>query len=314
MKISVILPCFNGAATLTVQLEALTQQQWSGGWDVIVVNNGSTDESMVIVAQYCQRLPDLRIVEAHNPAEKRQGVAHSYTVGMQAAGGDAFVFCEADDEVSPTWLEEMGQALETHDFVVAALEYHRLNPDWLIGAEDWLQQSADVGLSTISPPLYLPYGSGCSFGLRRSVYETVGDPDLACMASWDTDYCWRAHQAGIELHFAASAVIHYRLRQTSAQRYRQSRNWAEAHVVLLKKYAPPKGPVKLLKHFVRKSWGVVYQMLKLVLYLNSKKRRLDWLGSLGWSMGELQGSFKYLLKRPELSLSLFPTQLTKGSR
>ncbi|QYO63482.1 glycosyltransferase family 2 protein [Leptolyngbya sp. 7M] len=66
MKLSVVLPCFNGAKTIAVQLEALTKQHWLEGWEVVVVNNGSTDGSMAIVEQYRDRLPGLRIVEARS--------------------------------------------------------------------------------------------------------------------------------------------------------------------------------------------------------------------------------------------------------
>ena len=78
MRLSVILPCFNGAATIAVQLEALTRQTWSDGWEVVVCNNGSTDASMAIVAEYRDRLPGLRIVEVHEgtgPAEQRPRLA-----------------------------------------------------------------------------------------------------------------------------------------------------------------------------------------------------------------------------------------------
>ncbi|MCY7394267.1 MAG: glycosyltransferase, partial [Leptolyngbyaceae cyanobacterium CAN_BIN12] len=74
MKLSVILPCFNGAETIAVQLEALTRQSWAGEWEVIVVNNGSTDNSMEIVKRYRDRLQNLQIVNAYQPPEPRRGV------------------------------------------------------------------------------------------------------------------------------------------------------------------------------------------------------------------------------------------------
>ncbi|MDB5945273.1 MAG: putative b-glycosyltransferase, Glycosyltransferase Family 2, partial [Ramlibacter sp.] len=130
MKLSVILPCFNGAATIAVQLDALIRQQWPGGWEVIVVNNGSTDRSMEIVEQYRDRLPGLSIVQAHVPGTARLGVPHSYNCGIKAATGEAFVFCEADDEVAPGWLMAMGKALAQHDFVAARLDHEKLNDEW----------------------------------------------------------------------------------------------------------------------------------------------------------------------------------------
>ena len=92
MKLSVILPCFNGAQTIAVQLDALTCQAWPGGWELIVVNNGSTDSSMEIVEAYRSRLLELQIVQAHVPDTVRLGVPHSYNTGINAATGEAFVF------------------------------------------------------------------------------------------------------------------------------------------------------------------------------------------------------------------------------
>lgn len=293
MKLSVILPCFNGARTIAIQLEALARQQWTGVWELIVVNNGSTDQSMTIVEQYRNCFPDVKIVDAYKSSGQRRGVAYSYTVGLEAATGDAFVFCEADDEVGTGWLAAMAEALEQHDFVASALEYSRLNQAWLV-ANAWGQQSAGVGLSTMSPPLFLPYASGCSFGMKRIVYETVGAPDETCMAAWDTDYCWRAHLAGIELHFAPEAVLHYRLRHKHLERYRQGLKWAESHAVLLRKYSQPFSAFKLLRYFVRKGWAFLTHLLKLVLCLHSRKRFAEWVWGLGWTIGELQGAFKYL--------------------
>ena len=131
MKLSVILPCFNGAETIAVQLQALVGQHWPGGWELIVVNNGSTDRSMEIVDTYRDRFRHLTVAQAHVPNTPRLGVPHSYNTGIKAATGDAYVFCEADDEVAPGWLAAMGHALTQHDFVVARLDHRKLNAEWL---------------------------------------------------------------------------------------------------------------------------------------------------------------------------------------
>ena len=73
MKLSVILPCINGAETIAVQLEALTRQSWAGEWEVIVVNNGSTDNSMEIVERYRDRLQNLQIVNAATDLSRDSG-------------------------------------------------------------------------------------------------------------------------------------------------------------------------------------------------------------------------------------------------
>ncbi|HEY4573152.1 MAG TPA: glycosyltransferase family A protein, partial [Thermoanaerobaculia bacterium] len=104
MKLSVVIPCLNAAATLGVQLAALTRQSWPGGWEVIVADNGSTDGSREIVESYRGRLPGLALVDASD----RRGQAHARNLGAAAATGDALLFCDADDEVAPGWMEALG--------------------------------------------------------------------------------------------------------------------------------------------------------------------------------------------------------------
>ena len=82
MKLTVIIPCFNAANTIAVQLEALAQQHWCEPWEVIVSNNGSTDETVAIVEQYQKKLPNLRIVDSSDQG----GAAHARNVGALAAG------------------------------------------------------------------------------------------------------------------------------------------------------------------------------------------------------------------------------------
>ena len=123
VKLSVIIPCYNGAKTIAVQLEALAFQQWSEPWEVIIADNGSTDDSIAIVERYRHRLPHLRIVDA----SARKGQPYALNVGAQAASGEALVFCDADDEVGPGWLAAMGEALSKYDFVACRFETKKLN-------------------------------------------------------------------------------------------------------------------------------------------------------------------------------------------
>lgn len=298
MKLSVILPCFNGAETIAVQLEALTRQSWAGEWEVIVVNNGSTDNSMEIVERYRDRLQNLQIVNAYQPPEPRRGVTHSYAVGFQAATGDAFLLCEADDEVGEGWLTALGNSLQEHQFVAAAIEYTKLNRNWLVG-KGWQQQSVEVGLPTIWRPRYLPhvfqplydlpYASGCSLGLQRSVYEAIGNPDEACTASWDIDYCYRANLAGIPLQFVPNAAVHYRLRTQMRAHYRQGKNWGMSHVVLYQKYDPTITPFRVFKHYGRSILKLLLQILSIFPNLASRKGFTQWIWAFGWCIGDLQG-------------------------
>ncbi|NJL47116.1 MAG: glycosyltransferase family 2 protein [Leptolyngbyaceae cyanobacterium SM2_5_2] len=133
------------------------------------VNNGSTDNSVEIVERYRPYLPALTIVQAYTPPEPRFGAFHSYNEGFKVATGDAFVLCEADDEVGEGWLRAMGNSLLNHGFVVARMDYRKLNAPWLLGISGERQQETEIPRVPCYP--YLLHAWGCTFGLRRSVYE-----------------------------------------------------------------------------------------------------------------------------------------------
>lgn len=87
MKLSVIVPCWNAAPTIEDVFRGLLDQAWSDEWEVIVADNGSTDDLRHVVARYEGQLPGLRIVDA----SARRGAAHARNVGVKAATGRGIV-------------------------------------------------------------------------------------------------------------------------------------------------------------------------------------------------------------------------------
>src|SRR5258708_12899377 len=79
--LSVVIPCLNAGDVLARQLEALATQAWDGTWDVIVADNGSTDETREVAASFDPRLPSLRIVDASD----QRGRQHARNVGARVA-------------------------------------------------------------------------------------------------------------------------------------------------------------------------------------------------------------------------------------
>lgn len=289
IKLSVILPCYNGASTIAVQLEALAQQAWPGGWEVIVVNNGSTDHSMDIVGRYRGRLPDLKIVEAYVPGTPRPGVPHSYNTGIKAATGDAFVFCEADDEVAPGWLAAMGRALTQHGFVAARLDHRKLNDEWLHPAVGDGYQSRGLFRQPSFP--HFVSASACGFGLRRSLYEKLGPLDVNFPIVHDGEYCWRAQLQGHEVHFEPEALVYYREKSGFKSRYRQGLSWGKDTTRMHHYYGSPEGRLSLprqLFSMARFLPSGIRAVLSYALKRPHARQRLgNWIWDWGWSTGKL---------------------------
>ena len=284
MKLSVVIPCFNAADTIAVQLKALANQHWSEPWEVIVSDNGSTDDSVAIIETYKQKLP-MRIVDSSD----QPGASHARNVGVLAAASEAIAFCDADDEVAPGWVAAMGEALMQHEFVACRREYKKLNEPWTLKYRRKAQLAQVDSLQDYDYPPYLPYASSSTLGVRKSVHEAVGGYDETLLRLQDTDYCWKIQLAGTKLQFIPEAVVHYRFRHSIAGLYQQAHLWGEYNVLLYKKYRPLGMPAISLHKGV-KGW---LRLLKNFPQLLSKDERAFWMKSFAWRMGRLQGSIKY---------------------
>jgi GT2 family glycosyltransferase len=230
MELSVILPTHNGAQTIGLQLEALARQEWSGEWELVVVDNCSEDETRAIVEQYRDRFPSLRIVDA----AERAGISYAINSGIEEARGTSIVICNDDDEVAPGWLEAMGDALRSHELVAGSLEHELLNKWWMIGVRGTPQRD---GLPVWGFLPYMPFAFGATIGIRRSLHEAIGGFDEAMKpAAEDMDYCWRLQLAGAEIHFVPEAVVHYRMRDDLVGLWRQAHSYGIGNVLVYKKH------------------------------------------------------------------------------
>src|SRR5215213_3208362 len=116
--ISVIIPVRNGAGTIEAQLAALSRQSWDGAWELIVADNGSTDDTVRRVQDAAHSLPAVRIVDA----SARRGPSFARNAGARAAEGATLLFIDADDIVEPGWLGSMAEAAAQHPLVAGALQ------------------------------------------------------------------------------------------------------------------------------------------------------------------------------------------------
>jgi GT2 family glycosyltransferase len=229
-QLSVVLPCRNGAATIALQLEALAAQSWTGSWELVVADNGSTDESMRIVEGFHDRFPALRVVDA----AARPGVPAALNAGVEASRGQFVAFVNDDDEVAQGWLEAIARGLEQYDVVGGRLEYDRLNEPWAVELRERPQHAALMEWGLLD---YLPFAAGASLAVRRELHDSVGGFDETMVpAGEDMDYCWRLQQAGARIGFVPDAVTHYRVRSSLRAVFRQGLNYGQGHVLVYKKH------------------------------------------------------------------------------
>lgn len=282
MEISVVIACYNGEATIAETLDALVSQEWDGGWEIILSDNGSTDFSVEIFKKIADAHPEIpmRVVDA----SQRQGQPHALNTGVKAALGRAIVFCDADDVVAPGWLSAMANALIKHDFVAARMDFHKLNKGWVC---QYRINSQEKELPKIPFPPYFYHAGGGTIGFQRAVFEKIGEFDHSLPILHDTDFCLRAQLAGFKIHYVPEALIYIRLRSDLHAIFWQAYNYAKYGVTLSKRYKNYDPAAKgRWRHSVQ-AWISLIKAYVCPRYDMASKARFKW--KLGWQTGLLVG-------------------------
>ena len=283
---SVILCVRNGGRTIADQLEALATQDYTGDWELVVVDNGSTDDTVEIVERWRERIPRVRVV----PAQERAGLAYARNVGASAAEGEVLAFCDADDVADPGWLAGLVAGTRGADLVGGRLELERLNDPL---TRHWRAMSED---DTSSPSAlgYLHYAIGANFAVRRAIYERVGGCDEAFLTCGDdVDLSWRIQRQGGSLAFRPDAVMHYRLRADLRGFVRQRYLYGRIEGLLRRKFGDAVPPVR---------WGDrsgTYRALLLYSWhlAADPEGRGIWLGAAGYCAGRIRGALRYRVRQ-----------------
>ena len=102
-RVSVIIPCYNYAKLVHHAIESVLNQRYDGNVEIIVVDDGSPDNTREVVGNYLDGVRYIRIANS--------GVAGARNAGIKASSGDFIVCLDADDEMGPDFLSTLVPAL-----------------------------------------------------------------------------------------------------------------------------------------------------------------------------------------------------------
>jgi glycosyltransferase involved in cell wall biosynthesis len=274
--LSVVVPVHNGETTLDEQLAAVTTSA-DASMEILVVDNRSTDGTRSIIERWVERDPRVRLVVA----DERAGEPHARNVGIAAARSDAIAFCDADDVVASTWAGAIAEALQTAGFVTGPVDVDRLNPSWLAevrGRTIFEEMPRTVG--------GIPFAHGCNIGVTKKAAAVVGGFDEGVRIGADIDFAIRLHRAGIELQWAPDAVVHYRHRAGSKERWRQAYAYGRASA----RFHEEAGSPWSLRHRARAQARRLGWLVKSVPRLGNRSIRTRWCWTAALASGEIRGA------------------------
>jgi glycosyltransferase involved in cell wall biosynthesis len=230
-EVSVLIPVRDGGELLREQLEALSRQTYPGRWEIVVVDNGSTDDTPAVLTEWSGRLPQLRVVSLEGTAN----ASRARNAGAESARAPVLAFCDADDVVDPRWLQSLVAAIADADLVAGRLDVHALNDQQALFWRDFAMPSA--GTTAFD---HLPYAVSANMAVTRAAFDEVGgfDQSIPGPGSEEIDFCWRVQQAGHRFGCAPDAVIAYRFRTDLRGFVRQQLRYGRGEAALFARHRP----------------------------------------------------------------------------
>lgn len=271
------MPVFNGSHTICGQIDALVSQTLSPD-ELVISDNGSTDATPQIVAQYASRYPWIRIVDASS----RRGAAYARNVGVEASIGSKILLCDADDVVGPEWCEALSAGLDDFDSVGGVLvPFTGSEPNW----------NGPASRPSVRFR-YLPAPLTANAGLTRRMWDHVGgfDDRYRSATAEDVDLFWRIQQSGGSYAVVDEARVAYRLRESPKAKFVQEYRYGKEDVRLYK--------IHKQRGMPRSPWRrVVYRWIHLLIssprLLMGPDLRLRWIGHAGKNLGRARGSIQH---------------------
>lgn len=259
-SVSIVLSTYNRSALLGPAVERLLDQSPdSPPYELIVVDNNSTDESRSVVQAYMARAGGrLRYV-----FEPQAGLSHGRNAGIAAARAGIVAFTDDDVRVAPDWVGMIGRAFETHPDVDCL--GGRTLPVWPSPPPPWLTRRHWVGPLALQDygdrpfildarrPLCL---AGANFAFRKRAFDRIGLFSADFPRSEDTELMLRLWLSGARAMYVPTMIVYAavqaeRLQKAYHRRWHTNIGRCNARMKFEERSAPGIGLRLTMPEFVR---------------------------------------------------------------
>jgi GT2 family glycosyltransferase len=305
VKVSVIIPTYNRAPLLTRILFLLSRQTLSPKlFEVIVVDDGSQDDTAKVCSMIRSKLPNLKYISTGC----NSGCAHARNRGIEVSSGNYILFTDDDCIPSKDWIERMIAALAHVPIVAGAVasttsNYFRLCHNMSQFYPYMPGQKAG----------FIEFIAGANMGFERSVIEELGGFQKSTICAEDMDFVIRAREKGYRPFFVPDAIVtHDPDRTTLGEIMKYSAMHAAETICLRNEYRHVlktpfilRSPLLILAAAPiiasKVTAGIYLRNLKLLKFLHTLP--IVFLLKLAWCWGAAHGLRKHLSEWREEGLS-----------
>ena len=223
-RISVVVCTYNGARTIRDCLEGLRRLVYPE-YEVIVVDDGSTDATAAIARQY-----DCRLIQTEN-----RGLASARNTGLGAATGEIVAYIDDDAYPDPHWLTYLAARFLSTSH--AAVGGPNLAPPGDGPIAECIARAPGGPVHVLLSDREAEHLPGCNMAFRKARLEAIGgfDPQFRT-AGDDVDVCWRLEERGFTLGFSAAAMVWHHRRNSVRTYWKQQIGYGRAEALLERKW------------------------------------------------------------------------------
>ena len=223
-RVSVVVCAFNAGATIGDTLEGCAELAYPD-YDVIVVNDGSTDDTESIARRF-----DCRLITTPN-----RGLSAARNTGLWEATGEIVAYVDADARPDPHWLQYLVASFDDRDF--AAIGGPNIAPPEDGEVAECISNAPGNPTHVMLDDRVAEHIPGCNMAFRRDVLLALGgfDPRFR-VAGDDVDICWRIQDAGGTIGFSPAAVVWHHRRGSVRAFWRQQVGYGAAEGRLHRKW------------------------------------------------------------------------------
>jgi len=207
VRASVIVPVYNGEASIAGCLEALLRQDYPrSDYEVIVVDDGSTDGTADEVSRYTgSQSPAVRCVKQAN-----QGPAGARNHGAQAASGDILLFTDSDCSPEPDWISQMVGPLLADPGLAAVKGAYKTRQTSL--AARFAQLEFEERYFKLGQQGDIDFVDSYAAAVRGDIFREVGgfDTSFPTANNEDVEFSYRMARLGHRMAFNPRAIVYHR--------------------------------------------------------------------------------------------------------
>ena len=224
-RISIVVCSYNGARTVRDTMEGCARLAYPD-FELIVVNDGSTDALPDIVAEY----PGARLISTAN-----RGLSSARNTGWQVATGEIVAYIDDDAYPDPHWLQFLAYRFMTGDWV--GVGGPNIAPPGDGPIADCVANAPGGPVQVLISDTEAEHVPGCNMAFRREALAAIDGFDVRYRAAGDdVDVCWRLQARGGKIGFHAGAMDWHHRRNSLKMYWNQQKGYGKAEALLEAKW------------------------------------------------------------------------------